>query len=251
VNPELDFEKRYRLIREIIETIVLTVLMFLVIRLAVQNFNVDGTSMEPNLHDKEFIVVDRWSYLFHPPTRGDVIVFVAPPAPDQDYVKRIIGVPGDVVTINNGVPTVNGVTIKEAYIDPLRMGAAFGERPVNNMVVPANKYFVMGDNRKGSYDSRSWGFLPRGNIIGRAALVYWPFGQDNYGLLPNVSSAFAKVPDPKPVQATGFMLTMPDVNVFDAQTLVFLVIPGLFLTSIRGRGRVMWRRRKEREKRLL
>ena len=81
MHIELDFEKRYRLVREVIETVVLTVLMFLVIRLAVQNFNIEGMSMEPSLHDQELILVDKWSYLFHAPARGDVIVFVAPPEP--------------------------------------------------------------------------------------------------------------------------------------------------------------------------
>src|SRR2546428_8342888 len=98
-SVELDFEKRYRLVREVIETVVLTVLMFLVIRLAVQNFNIEGMSMEPNLHDKELILVDKWSYLFHAPDRGDVIVFIAPPNHGQDYIKRVIGLPGDVITI--------------------------------------------------------------------------------------------------------------------------------------------------------
>src|ERR1700756_602985 len=98
MNPEFDFEKRYRLVREIIETIVLTLLMFLIIRFAVQNFNVEGTSMEPNLHNTELILVDKWTYMFRSPARGDVIVFQAPPEPSQDYVKRIIGLPGDVIT---------------------------------------------------------------------------------------------------------------------------------------------------------
>ena len=82
MHIELDFEKRYRLVREVIETVVLTVLMFLVIRLAVQNFNIQGMSMEPSLHDQELILVDKWSYLFHAPARGDVIVFyLLPPIP--------------------------------------------------------------------------------------------------------------------------------------------------------------------------
>src|SRR5947209_18208705 len=99
MNVELDFEKRYRLVREVIETVVLTVLMFLVIRLAVQNFNIEGMSMEPSLHDQELILVDKWSYLFHAPARGDVIVFIAPPEPSQHYIKRIIAIPDDTITI--------------------------------------------------------------------------------------------------------------------------------------------------------
>ena len=191
MDAELNFEKRYRLLREVIETVVLTILMFLVIHSAVQNFNIDGHSMEPNLHNDELILVDKWTYLFHTPARGDIVVFVAPPNPTQDYVKRIIGEPGDVITINNGAPTVNGVTLKEYYVQPANMGATPGDNPVVKEVVPPNDYFVMGDNRAGSSDSRTWGFLPRKNIIGRAALVYWPLGQDNSGLLHNVSSVYA------------------------------------------------------------
>jgi len=193
MKPELDFEKKYRLVREVIETIVLTILMFLVIRFAVQNFNVEGTSMEPSLHDTELILVDKWTYLFHPPQRGDVIVFVAPPDHNLDYVKRIIGVPGDRITIDNTTVIVDGVTLKESYIDPANQGNIFNYKNIHNMLVPPNKYFVLGDDRIRSSDSRDWGFVPRNNIIGRAALVYWPLHEDNYGFLPNVSPVFANI----------------------------------------------------------
>jgi signal peptidase I len=194
MNPELDFEKRFRLVREVIETIVLTVLMFLVIRFAVQNFNVEGTSMEPRLHNGELILVDKWTYLFHPPERGDVIVFVAPPEPTQDFVKRIIAIPGDRITINGNIVTVDGVTLNETYVAPINQGNPYDANI--NEVVPPNNYFVMGDDRIRSDDSRHWGPVPRQNIIGRAALVYWPLGQDNNGFLPNYSSVFANVHQP-------------------------------------------------------
>lgn len=193
MHPELDFEKRFRLVREVIETIVLTVLMFLVIRFAVQNFNVEGTSMEPSLHNGELILVDKWTYLFHPPQRGDVIVFIAPPDPALDYVKRIIGVPGDRITINNTTVIVDGVTLNESYVAAINQGNPSGAN-FQNMLVPSNMYFVLGDDRIRSDDSRRWGFVPRQSIIGRAALVYWPLQQDNNGFLPNVASVFAKVP---------------------------------------------------------
>jgi signal peptidase I len=193
MNPELDFEKRYRLVREVIETIVLTVLMFLVIRFAVQNFNIEGTSMEPSLHNQELILVDKWTYLFRPPTRGDVIVFVAPPNPDQDYIKRVIGLPGDVITIQNTTVIVDGVTLHERYVASYNQGNLYDYKHISNLVVPPDDYFVLGDNRAGSSDSRDWGFVPKSNIIGRAALVYWPLQQDNNGFLPNVSSVFASV----------------------------------------------------------
>ncbi|HLG78796.1 MAG TPA: signal peptidase I, partial [Ktedonobacteraceae bacterium] len=172
MNVELNFEKRYRLVREVIETIVLTLLMFMVIRLAVQNFNIDGMSMEPNLHNGELILVDKWSYLFHAPQRGDVVVFVAPRTPSQDYIKRIIGLPGDVITIQGTAVFVDGVKLDERYVDPARQGNPYAFKTISNLVVPPNEYWVMGDNRAGSCDSRAFGFVPRQNIIGRAALVY-------------------------------------------------------------------------------
>lgn len=190
MGPELDFEKKWRLVREIIETIVLTLLMFLVIRLAIQNFNVDGPSMEPTLHNGELILVDKWSYLFRAPARGDVIVFVAPPNPSEDYVKRIIGLPGDHIVINGTQVYVDGVQLNETYVSPIDQGNIFGNI---DEIVPPNKYFVMGDDRIRSSDSRQWGFVPRQNIIGQAALVYWPLKQDNDGFLANVSSVFANV----------------------------------------------------------
>lgn len=186
--------KRPHFLREAIETIVLTLLLFFIIHSAVQNFNVDGTSMEPTLHNGELILVSKWNYLFHAPARGDVIVFVAPPQPSEDYVKRIIALPGDVISISDGVPTVNGVKLSEFYVAAGDMGSTPYDRPIHNVIVPANDYFVMGDNRLGSSDSRTWGFVPRGNIIGEASLVYWPLGQNNDGFLPNASSVFASVP---------------------------------------------------------
>ncbi len=244
MSSELDFEKRYRLVREVIETLVLTVLMFLIIRLAVQNFNVDGHSMEPNLHDQELILVDKWTYLFHPPARGDVIVFVAPPNPSLDYVKRVIGLPGDVVTIKDTTVIVNGVTIPDPYVRPSNQGNPFPS--FTNRVIPANDYFVLGDNRNGSSDSRDWGCVPRANVIGRAALVYWPLGQDNNGLVPNVANDFTSIPAPPRTDSTDICpispnnhvtsMTAPATNTMDANLLLLLVMPGVFvLCSARRR----------------
>src|SRR5436305_2161151 len=227
MNPQLDFEKRYRLVREVVKTIVLTVLMFLVIRFAVQNFNIEGHSMEPNLHDQELILVDKWTYLFHPPSRGDVIVFIAPPQPSQDYIKRVIGVPGDVITIQNSTVIVDGVTLKETYVDPRNQGGTFEAKPINNMRVPPNEYFVLGDNRANSSDSRVWGFVPKQNIIGPAALVYWPLQQDNNGFLPNVSAVFANIH-----QGSTALTTFGD-GFIDATPLVLLASPIILIVFLR------------------
>ena len=231
MNPQPDFEKRWRLVREVIETIVLTVLMFLVIRFAVQNFNIEGHSMEPSLHDQELILVDKWTYLFHPPSRGDVIVFIAPPQPSQDYIKRVIGIPGDVITIQNTTVIVDGVVLKETYVDPKNQGAPFEDRPIFKMVVPPNDYFVLGDNRANSSDSRVWGFVPKQNIIGRAALVYWPLQQDNDGFLPNVTTVYANVH-----QGSTALTTLSD-GIIDATPLVLLTAPIILIVFLRRRNR--------------
>ena len=230
MNVELDFEKRYRLVREVIETVVLTLLMFLVIRLAVQNFNIEGMSMEPSLHDRELILVDKWTYLFHAPARGDVVVFVAPPHPDQDYIKRIIAIPGDTLTIRDTTVIVDGVTLNEIYVDSHRQGNVYTNKNISNMVIPPNEYFVLGDNRIGSSDSRDWGLLPRSNIIGRAALVYWPLGEGNNGLLPNVSSVFDKVHQAGVVPGSQQYGSAVDVD-----GMLLLLFPGLLILCRRGR----------------
>ena len=248
MNVELDFEKRYRLVREVIETIVLTILMFLVIRLAVQNFNIEGMSMEPSLHDKELILVDKWTYLFHAPSRGDVVVFVAPTHTDQDYIKRIVALPGDTITIHDTTVIVDGVTLNETYVDPHHQGNVYAYKTISNMIIPPNDYFVLGDNRIGSSDSRDWGVLPRSNIIGRAALVYWPLGQSNNGLLPNVSSVFAKVH-----QAGNIPSSRHNGVAVDIDGMLLLLIPCFFVMMSRrypikarsGKGN-SWRARRQR-----
>ncbi len=245
MNLEYDFEKRYRLVREIIETIVLTVLMFLVIRLAVQNFNIDGMSMEPNFHNRELVLVDKWSYLFHPPNRGDVVVFVSPPVPTQDYIKRVIGLPGDVVSVIGTRVIVNGKTLNETYIAPQNQGNP--DAPIVNLLIPPNDYFVLGDNRADSYDSRAWGCVPSVNLIGRASLIYWPLGQNNDGLPPSVSSAYQSIPPPPqnaaadtpctvshPIPATGSINTsvaFQSQNPIDPTLSFFLLVPNLFVAD--------------------
>lgn len=232
MNPEFNFEKRYRLVREIIETIVLTLLMFVMMRFAIQNFNVDGTSMEPNLHNTELILVDKWSYLFHPFSRGDVIVFAAPPHPNVDYVKRIIGVPGDIITIHGTTVIVDGVTLSETYVNPQNQGNPFAAKDITNWKVPAGDYFVLGDNREVSSDSRDWGYVPAKNIVGRAAIVYWPLGQDNNGFLKNYTAVFANVHQPA---SSAFNNAKSVPMGLDADGFVLLLLPGLSLAFWRKR----------------
>ncbi len=156
------------LVREIIETLALTLIIFLVIHFTVQNYMVDGTSMQPGLNNNQYVLVNKLAYLFHTPERGDVIVFHWPVDTTKDLIKRVIGLPGDVIVVDRTTVMVNGVVLKEPYISV--PANPKGDR----LVVPPNDYFVMGDNRQVSDDSRDWGFVPKSYIIGKAVLVYWP-----------------------------------------------------------------------------
>jgi len=191
LKRETTRQNRHRFVRELLEILTLTLLMFLVLRFAVQNFRIDGPSMEPTLHNQEYILVDKAAYFFHAPERGDIIVFEYPLNPQVDYIKRIIAIPGDIISVVGQRVTVDGVTLNEPYINKSDPFNPFS--PIVNRIVGPNEYFVMGDNRGNSSDSREWGFVPRQNIIGKADFIYWPFGVSNYGLLPNASPVFAKV----------------------------------------------------------
>lgn len=179
-------EKRTHLIREVIETIALTLIVFLVIRFAAQSFRVDGDSMNPGLHTDEFVLVDKASYLFQAPQRGDVIVFHYPVDPHRDFIKRVIGLPGDIINVTSTSVIVDGRTLQEPYIsDPYNFGSD------DTWKLGPNQFFVMGDNRPNSLDSRTWGPLDRSYIIGKAVVVYWPV--TNWELINSFPTVFAAI----------------------------------------------------------
>ena len=155
-------------LREIAETVFLTLLIFFLARTLIQNFRIEGNSMLPNLHDGQFLIIDKVSYYLHPPQRGDIVVFHYPKNPGRDFIKRIIALPGEEVEIRQGRVFINGEELMEPY--PVERGS-YSWGPA---VVGEGEYFVLGDNRNNSSDSHSWGMLPRRNIIGRAWLSYWP-----------------------------------------------------------------------------
>lgn len=235
MKSETALKTHHHLIREVAETVILALLMFLAIRFAIQNFTIDGTSMEQSLHNGELILVDKWTYLFHPPARGDVVVFRAPPDPTQDYIKRVIGLPGDTISIRGTTIVVNGVPLNEPYVAIQNQGIPPGARTISGLLVPASDYFVLGDNRAVSSDSRIWGFLPVGNIIGRAAFVYWPLGQNNDGLLPDESSVFAGIRENGAHTGGPFGMLMANLN-----TLWLLLIPVLLLIYLRRKSLKRW-----------
>jgi signal peptidase I len=173
------------------ETLLLALFMVLLVRIIVQNFHVEGQSMEPTLHDQEYILVDKAVYLFQPPQRGDIVVFQYPRNPRERYVKRIIAVPGDIVSVIDSQIIVDGITLREPYVnktDNYNPFPSFKKR-----IVAPDEYFVLGDNRGNSSDSRDWGLVPRHYIIGRAAVVYWPFNANNLGLLPDTANIFSAI----------------------------------------------------------
>jgi signal peptidase I len=163
---------RSHLAREIIEIIALALLIFIVVRFILQTYHVDGDSMQPGLTTQEFVMVNKTAYLFQSPERGDVIVFHYPHDTTQDYIKRIIGLPGDVIQMDSTHVWVNGKLLHEqVYI------SSSYNQIGNSWKVPPDQYFVMGDNRPVSEDSRSWGFVPKSYIVGKAALVFWPLNK--------------------------------------------------------------------------
>ena len=173
-----------RTLRELIETLVLTLVIFLLIRFAAPNFRIEGFSMEPNFHDGQHLFVNRLTYWWHPPERGDVIVFVPPNNTTRDFIKRVIGLPGDRIEIVNGRVSVNNQPLDEPY--PLNP-ASYSAGP---LTVPPGEYLVLGDNRNNSSDSHSWGTVAGDKIIGKAWVSYWP--PQDVGFVPAFSYAAEK-----------------------------------------------------------
>ena len=178
--------------RELFEAALIGVFVFIAIQVAVANFRVEGSSMRPTLLHGHYLMVNKLVYsqvdterlgkiipfwqpaeprrihAIRPPQRGDLIVFDYPAEPDRQFVKRIVGEPGDLVAIANGQVSVNDRILDEPYLDFL------GHTNMHPAQLAGNEYFVLGDNRPGSRDSRHWGPLPADNIIGKVWAIYWP-----------------------------------------------------------------------------
>ncbi len=160
--------------REFIETVVLAVIVFLVVNVSARPYTVDGPSMRPGLATGERVVVSMLAYDFGSPQRGDVIVFHPPDQPSTTYVKRVIGIPGDRISITPDAVILNGHRLVEPYISTIDASAPENISVLPTITLGPNQYFVMGDNRQNSVDSRVFGYVPRHNIIGKAEFVYWP-----------------------------------------------------------------------------
>ncbi|WP_322797428.1 signal peptidase I [Tepidiforma sp.] len=207
--PERARARAAGLVREVLETVLLALLVFLSVRASVQHYRVEGASMYPTLEDGEFLLVNSLIYaevdvqklarfvpgwdpgppaarfLFHGPERGDIIIFHHPSGVHRDLVKRVIGLPGETVEIRDGAVYIDGRRLEEPYL-------AGAERPTGDLapvVVPEGSYFVMGDNRNHSQDSRVIGPIPKELIVGKAMLTWWP--RERFGLAPNAEPRLA------------------------------------------------------------
>ena len=193
-----------RIARDLTEAVALALIVFLVIQGSVRNFRVDGSSMHPTLEGGQYLLVNKLIYFkidtgrisrmipfwnvdepkghfaIHPPRRGDVIVFRFPRDPSKDFVKRVIGLPGEEVELRAGSVYVDGVLLEEPYLTERDTST---EEPT---LVKEKEYYVLGDNRNSSRDSRNWGGVPEENVLGKVWVVYWPFSQIH--LLNSMSS---------------------------------------------------------------
>ena len=182
--------------REVIEAVLLAVVVFMLLQTTVRNFKVDGSSMDPTLENGQYLLVNRLVYLriemdrfssivpfwqaeedsvryaIHPPERGEVIVFEFPDSnpsnSKKDFVKRVIGLPGETIEVKDGIPFVDGVVLEEPYLTTKDHSNG------RKVELGAGEYYVMGDNRAHSNDSRSWGAVPEENLRGKVWMIYWP-----------------------------------------------------------------------------
>jgi signal peptidase I len=175
----------------------------LVVVFIVQPVKVEGTSMLPRLHDGERIFVNKLiyydEYRWAPKIeRGDIVVFWYPNDPSKSYIKRVIGLPGEIVEVREGTVYINGAVLEEKYLDPGENASSASQGPIQ---VKLNYYFVMGDNRDNSSDSRSWGLVPKKYIYGKALLRYWPpsaasvIHHEDLAPAPPPPSGYQPVPD--------------------------------------------------------
>jgi signal peptidase I len=156
-------------LRDMMLSVLIAVLVILFLYRPVK---VEGTSMMPSLYDQERLFINQFSYKFGIGSikRGDTVVFLFPDDPTKSYIKRVIGLPGDTVAVQDGLVIVNGKKLVENYVPPDYRD----DRSYSATVVPPDDYFVLGDHRISSNDSRAWGFVPRSYIYGKAVFVFWP-----------------------------------------------------------------------------
>ncbi len=181
VSPPLR-TRIFRFFGELLQTVLIAGVLFLAVNLLTARIRVEGISMEPSLHEGQFVVVNRIAYRWNEADRGDIIVFRFPLNPSRRFIKRVIGLPGNTVTIRGGDVYIDGQVLDEPYL-------AATPRYDGEWVIGPDELFVLGDNRNNSSDSQNWGPLPTEEIIGKAILVYWP--PSEAGIIPHYDLAVA------------------------------------------------------------
>ena len=165
-----------------LETILLALLLFLAINTVTSRVRVENISMEPTLQPGYLLIVNKLAYKLGEPKHGDIVVFHYMGDKNEDYIKRVIGLPGDEVNIENGTVYVNGIALSEPYI------AAFPAYS-GTWVVPEGSLFVLGDNRNNSSDSHQWGFVDMDDVVGKAVFIYYPFDVIGSLVIPDLVQA--------------------------------------------------------------
>lgn len=169
-SAQSEEEKKKGFWKDLIQTIVLAALIFLVLNTLTSRVKVFNVSMQPTLKQGYLLLVNKMAYKWGEPKRGDIIVFHHAGIEDQDYIKRVIGLPGDHIEISGGVVIVNDTPLTEPYIKEM-------PRYTLTETVPNGKLFVLGDNRNQSDDSHSWGFVDMDWVVGKALFIYWPLSE--------------------------------------------------------------------------
>ncbi|HVH64515.1 MAG TPA: signal peptidase I [Candidatus Acidoferrum sp.] len=168
-------------IRDTLEIVFLALVLYVVIQYAVQTVHVLGSSMQRTLHDNDLLVASKISYKLHPPQRGDIIVFKPPDEASRDFIKRIIGMPGERIRIVNSVVYINDRVLHEPYLPEKWTYNNNWPSSGQDYIILPDQYFVMGDNRNHSSDSRTFGPITLDSILGKAEVRIWPL--DTLGLL--------------------------------------------------------------------
>jgi signal peptidase I len=177
-------------LRDTLEIVFLALVLYVVIQYAVQTVHVLGSSMSGSLHDNDLLVASKISYKLHPPQRGDIIVFKPPNEDSRDFIKRVIALPGDRIRITNAVVYINGQVLHEPYLPEPWTYNNNWPADGQDKLVPADQYFVMGDNRNHSSDSRSFGFVELDAILGKAEVRIWPISQAGFlTIKPSLSNS--------------------------------------------------------------
>jgi len=170
-------DKMRYLMKEWVEPIIIAVILALIIRtFVVQAFKIPSGSMRTTLIEGDRILVNKFIYRFTQPKRGDVIVFIAPEDKKKDFIKRLVGLPGETIQISDGAILVNNKPVEKNSVLRKRKYYNSGDFGVEgqSVTVPDDAYYVLGDNSVSSRDSRYWGFMPKKYLLGKAILIYWP-----------------------------------------------------------------------------